>query len=179
MPFAKITRIRCRSAKFAFDFLLMDCDHPELACNAFAQLLVLSHVGAGLERSSARTRRSRVKCPTPSPGPPRLVKTPAAGHPLPQGGEGLNHDGGRGLRPQLERGPTAPEVGGPNPKSKIQNLKFPSPQPLIPSPYPVLFIPKAIPPTVICKRWRIWGCVSGARRHFSRKRVWRKLRGST
>ena len=26
---------------------------------------------------------------TPSPGPPRLKKTPAAGHPLPQGGEGL------------------------------------------------------------------------------------------
>src|SRR5271169_3042510 len=25
---------------------------------------------------------------TPSPGPPRLVKTPAAVHPLPQGGEG-------------------------------------------------------------------------------------------
>ena len=25
---------------------------------------------------------------TPSPGPPRPVKTPAAGHPLPQGGEG-------------------------------------------------------------------------------------------
>ena len=25
---------------------------------------------------------------TPSPGPPRLMKTPAAGHPLPQGGEG-------------------------------------------------------------------------------------------
>jgi hypothetical protein len=27
---------------------------------------------------------------TPSPGPPRLVKTPAAVHPLPQGGEGLS-----------------------------------------------------------------------------------------
>jgi hypothetical protein len=27
---------------------------------------------------------------TPSPGPPRLMKTPAAGHPLPQGGEGKN-----------------------------------------------------------------------------------------
>jgi hypothetical protein len=26
---------------------------------------------------------------TPSPGPPRLKKTPAAVHPLPQGGEGL------------------------------------------------------------------------------------------
>ena len=25
---------------------------------------------------------------TPSPGPPRLTKTPVAGHPLPQGGEG-------------------------------------------------------------------------------------------
>ncbi|SPE29447.1 hypothetical protein SBA2_450063 [Acidobacteriia bacterium SbA2] len=25
---------------------------------------------------------------TPSPGPPRLMKTPAAVHPLPQGGEG-------------------------------------------------------------------------------------------
>jgi hypothetical protein len=25
---------------------------------------------------------------TPSPGPPRLKKTPAAGHPLPQGGDG-------------------------------------------------------------------------------------------
>jgi hypothetical protein len=24
---------------------------------------------------------------TPSPGPPRLMRTPAAGHPLPQGGE--------------------------------------------------------------------------------------------
>ena len=31
---------------------------------------------------------------TPSPGPPRLKKTPAAGHPLPQGGEGY---GGQGL----------------------------------------------------------------------------------
>ena len=27
---------------------------------------------------------------TPSPGPPRLMKTPAAVHPLPQGGEGLS-----------------------------------------------------------------------------------------
>jgi len=26
---------------------------------------------------------------TPSSGPPRLKKTPAAAHPLPQGGEGL------------------------------------------------------------------------------------------
>jgi hypothetical protein len=25
---------------------------------------------------------------TPSPGLPRLIRTPAAGHPLPQGGEG-------------------------------------------------------------------------------------------
>jgi hypothetical protein len=30
---------------------------------------------------------------TPSPGPPRLKKTPAAGHPLPQGGEGRNLNG--------------------------------------------------------------------------------------
>jgi len=29
---------------------------------------------------------------TPSPGPPRLKKTPAAGHPLPQGGEGGDVD---------------------------------------------------------------------------------------
>jgi hypothetical protein len=29
---------------------------------------------------------------TPSPGPPRLMTTPAAGHPLPQGGEGRNLD---------------------------------------------------------------------------------------
>jgi transcription-repair coupling factor len=28
--------------------------------------------------------------PTPSPGPPRLMKTPAANHPLPQGGEGAS-----------------------------------------------------------------------------------------
>ena len=31
---------------------------------------------------------------TPSPGPPRLKKTPAAVHPLPQGGEGRGSEGG-------------------------------------------------------------------------------------
>jgi hypothetical protein len=31
---------------------------------------------------------SNARLATPSPGPPRLKKTPAAGHPLPQGGEG-------------------------------------------------------------------------------------------
>ena len=30
---------------------------------------------------------------TPSPGPPRLTKAPAAAHPLPQGGEGLGSKG--------------------------------------------------------------------------------------
>ena len=33
---------------------------------------------------------------TPSPGPPRLMKTPAAAHPLPQGGEGDGSAGGEG-----------------------------------------------------------------------------------
>jgi hypothetical protein len=48
---------------------------------------------------------------TPSPGPPRLKKTPAAGHPLPQGGEGGNPDEDersehkcRNSRPSSQRG---------------------------------------------------------------------------
>jgi 2-keto-3-deoxy-L-rhamnonate aldolase RhmA len=36
------------SAEFAFDFLLMRCDHPLLASDTLAQLLVLTHVKRAL-----------------------------------------------------------------------------------------------------------------------------------
>jgi hypothetical protein len=41
---------------------------------------------------------------TPSPGPLRLVKAPAAGHPLPQGGEGsdFRESGARNAAPLCE-----------------------------------------------------------------------------
>jgi hypothetical protein len=51
------------------------------------------------------------KVATPSPGPPRLMKTPAAGHPLPQGGRGRKlhevkkaHHKFRNSKPPLSRG---------------------------------------------------------------------------
>ena len=56
----------------------------------------------------------------PSPGPPRLKKTPAASHPLPTG-EGCHSEGGR-VPPRLR--PIQ------NLKSKIEN----NPEPLVPSP---------------------------------------------
>ena len=37
---------------------------------------------------SANESPNERRLTTPSPGPPRLVKAPTAGHPLPQGGEG-------------------------------------------------------------------------------------------
>ena len=49
---------------------------------------------------------------TPSPGPPRLMKTPAAGHPLPQGGEGHRANGE--IADPQEQG-SAP--AGPSPQS--------------------------------------------------------------
>ena len=44
------------------------------------------HPGSQLSRCDPQT--GGTKFATPSPGPPRLKRTPAAGHPLPQGGEG-------------------------------------------------------------------------------------------
>ena len=44
------------------------------------------HPGSQLSGCDPQTDGTRFA--TPSPGPPRLKRTPAAGHPLPQGGEG-------------------------------------------------------------------------------------------
>jgi len=41
-----------------------------------------------LSPASCELQRDGRRLVTPSPGPPRLKKTPAAVHPLPQGGEG-------------------------------------------------------------------------------------------